>query len=29
VSREVLTLLDDIEDLLSERVLDYAVRGTA
>ncbi|MES9520588.1 TetR/AcrR family transcriptional regulator [Streptomyces capoamus] len=27
VSREVLALLDDIEDLLSERVLGYAVRG--
>ncbi|MEV6114870.1 helix-turn-helix domain-containing protein [Streptomyces sp. NPDC052109] len=27
VSREVLVLLDDIEDLLSERVLNYAVRG--
>lgn len=26
VSREVLVLLDDIEDLLSERVLHYAVR---
>ncbi|MFI9807512.1 TetR/AcrR family transcriptional regulator [Streptomyces sp. NPDC052301] len=26
VSREVLALLDDIEDLLSERVLGYAVR---
>jgi hypothetical protein len=28
VSREVLVLLDDIEDLLSEKVLNYAVRGT-
>ncbi|MEU0332506.1 helix-turn-helix domain-containing protein [Streptomyces sp. NPDC006193] len=28
VSREVLVLLDDIEDLLSEKVLDYAVRAT-
>ncbi|MEW2269448.1 TetR/AcrR family transcriptional regulator [Streptomyces griseofuscus] len=27
VSREVLALLDDIEELLSERVLTYAVRG--
>ncbi|MEV5144546.1 TetR/AcrR family transcriptional regulator [Streptomyces sp. NPDC052727] len=27
VSREVLVLLDDIEDLLSEKVLGYAVRG--
>ncbi|RRQ78317.1 TetR family transcriptional regulator [Streptomyces griseofuscus] len=27
VSREVLALLDDIEELLSERVLMYAVRG--
>ncbi|MGW7546398.1 TetR/AcrR family transcriptional regulator [Streptomyces sp. NPDC054770] len=27
VSREVLVLLDDIEDLLSDRVLNYAVRG--
>ncbi|OIK27759.1 TetR/AcrR family transcriptional regulator [Streptomyces malaysiense] len=27
VSREVLALLDDIEELLSERVLAYAVRG--
>lgn len=27
VSREVLALLDDVEDLLSERVLDYAVRA--
>ncbi|MET8248580.1 TetR/AcrR family transcriptional regulator [Streptomyces sp. NPDC005202] len=27
VSREVLTLLDDIEELLSEKVLNYAVRG--
>ena len=26
VSREVLTLLDDIEELLSENVLNYAVR---
>ncbi|GHD90017.1 TetR/AcrR family transcriptional regulator [Streptomyces naganishii] len=29
VSREVLDLLDDIEDLLSEKVLNYAVRGAA
>ncbi|MEU6776256.1 TetR/AcrR family transcriptional regulator [Streptomyces sp. NPDC046759] len=29
VSREVLVLLDDMEDLLSERVLNYAVRGAA
>ncbi|MFI6353008.1 TetR/AcrR family transcriptional regulator [Streptomyces sp. NPDC050743] len=29
VSREVLALLDDIEDLLGERVLDYAVRTAA
>ncbi|MFR0358275.1 TetR/AcrR family transcriptional regulator [Streptomyces sediminimaris] len=28
VSREVLVLLDDIEDLLGEKVLNYAVRGT-
>jgi AcrR family transcriptional regulator len=28
VSREVLTLLDDMEDLLSEKVLNYAVRAT-
>ncbi|MEU6478471.1 TetR/AcrR family transcriptional regulator [Streptomyces sp. NPDC047017] len=27
VSREVLDLLDDIEDLLGEKVLNYAVRG--
>ncbi|MFE9095267.1 TetR/AcrR family transcriptional regulator [Streptomyces sp. NPDC007264] len=27
VSREVLALLDDMEDLLSEKVLNYAVRG--
>ncbi|MEU3527265.1 TetR/AcrR family transcriptional regulator [Streptomyces sp. NPDC038707] len=27
VSREVLVLMDDIEDLLSEKVLNYAVRG--
>ncbi|WP_329138226.1 TetR/AcrR family transcriptional regulator [Streptomyces sp. NBC_00670] len=27
VSREVLGLLDDIEELLSDRVLNYAVRG--
>ncbi|MHC3472437.1 TetR/AcrR family transcriptional regulator [Streptomyces sp. 7R007] len=27
VSRETLTLLDDIEELLSEKVLNYAVRG--
>ncbi|MFI5688837.1 TetR/AcrR family transcriptional regulator [Streptomyces sp. NPDC051636] len=27
VSREVLVLMDDIEDLLSETVLNYAVRG--
>ncbi|MFJ4524814.1 TetR/AcrR family transcriptional regulator [Streptomyces sp. NPDC088810] len=29
VSREVLVLLDDIEDLLSEKVLNYAVRAAA
>ncbi|WP_336115386.1 TetR/AcrR family transcriptional regulator [Streptomyces sp. PTD9-10] len=29
VSREVLVLLDDIEDLLSEKVLNYAVRGAS
>jgi hypothetical protein len=29
VSREVLALLDDIEELLSERVLGYAVRGAS
>ncbi|MEU6594383.1 TetR/AcrR family transcriptional regulator [Streptomyces sp. NPDC046881] len=29
VSREVLVLLDDIEDLLSETVLNYAVRAAA
>ncbi|MFF7972270.1 TetR family transcriptional regulator [Streptomyces sp. NPDC007905] len=29
VSREVLILLDDIEDLLSEKVLNYAVRGAS
>ncbi|MFF8724915.1 TetR/AcrR family transcriptional regulator [Streptomyces sp. NPDC015171] len=29
VSREVLALLDDIEDLLSEKVLNYAVRGAS
>lgn len=29
VSREALVLLDDIEDLLSEKVLNYAVRGAA
>ncbi|MFF9407113.1 TetR/AcrR family transcriptional regulator [Streptomyces anandii] len=29
VSREALDLLDDIEDLLSEKVLNYAVRGAA
>jgi AcrR family transcriptional regulator len=29
VSREVLVLMDDIEDLLSEKVLNYAVRGAA
>jgi hypothetical protein len=28
VSREVLLLLDDIEELLGEKVLNYAVRGT-
>ncbi|MBY8342631.1 TetR/AcrR family transcriptional regulator [Streptomyces spinosirectus] len=28
VSREVLVLLDDIEDLLGEKVLNYAVRGS-
>jgi AcrR family transcriptional regulator len=28
VSREVLVLLDGIEELLSEKVLNYAVRGT-
>lgn len=28
VSREVLVLLDDMEDLLSEKVLNYAVRTT-
>jgi AcrR family transcriptional regulator len=28
VSREALVLLDDIEELLSENVLNYAVRGT-
>ncbi|MFF4545206.1 TetR/AcrR family transcriptional regulator [Streptomyces sp. NPDC001406] len=27
VSREMLVLLDDIEDLFSEKVLNYAVRG--
>ncbi|GHF66264.1 TetR family transcriptional regulator [Streptomyces thermodiastaticus] len=27
VSRDVLALLDDIEDVLSEKVLNYAVRG--
>jgi AcrR family transcriptional regulator len=27
VSREVLDVLDDIEDLLSDKVLNYAVRG--
>ncbi|GAA3816840.1 TetR/AcrR family transcriptional regulator [Streptomyces coacervatus] len=27
VSREALVLLDDIEDLLSQKVLNYAVRG--
>ncbi|WP_225834769.1 TetR/AcrR family transcriptional regulator [Streptomyces sp. NK08204] len=27
VSREILVLIDDIEDLLSEKVLGYAVRG--
>ncbi len=27
VSREVLVLAEDIEDLLSEKVLNYAVRG--
>ncbi|MCK8434749.1 TetR/AcrR family transcriptional regulator [Streptomyces sp. D2-8] len=29
VSREMLVLLDDIEELLSEKVLNYAVRGGA
>ncbi|MGW2704199.1 TetR/AcrR family transcriptional regulator [Streptomyces sp. NPDC001340] len=29
VSREVLVLLDDVEDLLSEKVLNYAVRGSS
>ncbi|MCN9240148.1 TetR/AcrR family transcriptional regulator [Streptomyces sp. RY43-2] len=29
VSREVLVLLDDIEELLSEKVLDYAVRAVS
>ena len=29
VSREMLVLLDDMEDLLSEKVLNYAVRTTA
>lgn len=28
VSREVLVLLDEMEELLSEKVLNYAVRGT-
>ena len=28
VSREVLVLLDGIEELLGEKVLNYAVRGT-
>ncbi|WP_406442313.1 TetR/AcrR family transcriptional regulator [Streptomyces sp. NBC_01613] len=28
VSREVLVLLDDMEELLGEKVLNYAVRGT-
>ena len=27
VSREVLGLIDDMEDLMSEKVLNYAVRG--
>jgi hypothetical protein len=27
VSREVLVLLDEIEELLGEKVLNYAVRG--
>ncbi len=27
VSREVLVLLDDMEELLSGKVLNYAVRG--
>ena len=27
VSREALVLLDDMEDLLSEKVLNYAVRA--
>jgi AcrR family transcriptional regulator len=29
VSREVLVLLDDVEELLSEKVLNYAVRGAS
>ncbi|SMQ18972.1 transcriptional regulator, TetR family [Streptomyces sp. Ag82_O1-12] len=29
VSREMLVVLDDIEELLSEKVLNYAVRGAA
>ena len=29
MSREVLALLDDMEELLSDRVLNYAVRGAA
>jgi AcrR family transcriptional regulator len=29
VSREMLLVLDDIEELLSEKVLNYAVRGAA
>jgi hypothetical protein len=28
VSREVLVLLDDMEELLGEKVLNYAVRST-
>ncbi len=27
VSRDVLLLLDEMEELLSEKVLNYAVRG--
>ncbi len=29
VSRDVLSLLDEMEELLSEKVLNYAVRGAA
>ncbi|GAA4790784.1 hypothetical protein GCM10023220_15100 [Streptomyces ziwulingensis] len=29
VSREMLLLLDDMAELLSEKVLNYAVRGAA